>query len=93
MRFQTATSTGWMRFAQIGLGILAIILSGVAIAFPGITFLSVVLLISVVLLFVGIEKIVSGIFIAHRSRFATIGLGILTIILAGLALAFPTARP
>ncbi len=91
MRFQTATSTGWMRFAQIGLGILAIILSGVAIAFPGITFLSVVLLISVVLLFVGIEKIVSGIFIAHRSRFATIGLGILTIILAGLALAFPTA--
>ena len=91
MRFQTAISTGWMRFAQIGLGILAIILSGVAIAFPGLTFLSVVLLISVVLLFVGIEKIVSGIFIAHRSRFATIGLGILTIILAGLALAFPTA--
>jgi uncharacterized membrane protein HdeD (DUF308 family) len=93
MRFQTAaaTSTGWMRFAQIGLGILSIILSGVAIAFPGLTFLSVVILISVVLLFVGIEKIISGIFIAHRSRFAAIGLGILTIILAGLALAFPAA--
>jgi uncharacterized membrane protein HdeD (DUF308 family) len=93
MRFQTATatSTGWMRFAQIGLGILAIILSGVAIAFPGLTFLSIVILISVVLLFVGIEKIISGIFITHRSRFATIGLGLLTLILASLALAFPAA--
>jgi uncharacterized membrane protein HdeD (DUF308 family) len=91
MTFQTATSPGWMRFVQIGLGILAIIVSGVAIAFPGLAFLFIVILISIVLFFVGIEKIISGIFIAHRSRFATIGLGILTIILAGLAMAFPVA--
>jgi uncharacterized membrane protein HdeD (DUF308 family) len=70
---------------------LAIIVSGVAIAFPGLTFLSIVILISVVLFFVGIEKIVSGVFIDHRSRFATIGLGILTIFLAGLSMAFPVA--
>jgi uncharacterized membrane protein HdeD (DUF308 family) len=70
---------------------MAIIFSGVAIAFPGLTFLSVVILVSVVLFFVGIEKIISGLFIAHKSRFATIGLGILTIILAGLAMAFPIA--
>ena len=91
MTFQTSSSSGWMRFAQIGLGILALILSGVAIAFPGLTLLSIVVLVSVVLLFVGIEKIITGLFIAHRSRFATIGLGILTIILAGLAMAFPIA--
>ena len=91
MTFQKASSPGWMRFAQIGLGVLAIILSGVAIAFPGLTLLSIVVLVSVVLFFVGIEKIITGLFIAHRSRFATIGLGILTIILAGLAMAFPVA--
>jgi uncharacterized membrane protein HdeD (DUF308 family) len=44
-----------------------------------------------VLFFVGIEKIITGIFIAHKARFATIGLGILTIILAGLAMAYPVA--
>ena len=86
-----SSSPRWMRFAQIGLGILAIIVSGIAIAFPGLTFLSLVILISVVLFFVGVEKIITGIFIAHKSRFATIGLGILTIILAGLAMAFPIA--
>src|ERR687888_2546855 len=91
MTFQKASSSGWMHFAQIGLGVLAMILCGVAIAFPGLTFLSIVILISVVLFFVGIEKIVTGLFIAHKTRFATIGLGILTIILAGLAMAFPIA--
>src|SRR6266487_3332832 len=91
MTLQTSTSPRWMRFAQIGLGILAIMVSGIAIAFPGLTFLFLVILISVVLFFVGIEKIITGIFISHKSRFATIGLGILTIILAGLAMAFPRA--
>ena len=80
-----------MRAAQIGLGALAIILSIVALALPGLTFLSLVVLLSVVLFFVGIEKIITGIFIAHKARFATIGLGILTIILAGLAMAYPVA--
>jgi uncharacterized membrane protein HdeD (DUF308 family) len=53
--------------------------------------LSLVILLSIVLFFVGIEKIITGIFIAHKARFATIGLGILTIILAGLAMAYPVA--
>lgn len=80
-----------MRAAQIGLGVLAIILSIIALALPGLTFLSLVILLSVVLFFVGIEKVITGIFIAHKARFATIGLGILTIILAGLAMAYPVA--
>jgi uncharacterized membrane protein HdeD (DUF308 family) len=91
MTLQTSKSPGWIRGLQIGLGALAIILSGLAIAFPGLTFLTLVILVSIVLFVVGIEKIITGIFIAHKSRFATIGLGILTIILAGLAMAFPIA--
>jgi uncharacterized membrane protein HdeD (DUF308 family) len=91
MTLQTDKFPGWIRGLQIGLGALAIILSGLAIAFPGLTFLTLVILVSIVLFVVGIEKIMTGIFISHKSRFATIGLGILTIILAGLALSFPIA--
>jgi uncharacterized membrane protein HdeD (DUF308 family) len=82
-------SPGWKRAAQIGLGILAIIVSGAALFFPGLTVISLVILLAVVLIFVGIEKIISGIFIQHKSRWATVGLGVLVIILAAIALAFP----
>jgi uncharacterized membrane protein HdeD (DUF308 family) len=58
---------------------------------PGFTFLSVVVLLSVILLFVGIEKVISGIFLQNKSRWATIGLGILVLIFAGMAMAFPLA--
>lgn len=82
-------SPGWKRGAQIGLGVLAIIVSGAAIAFPGIFVVSLVVVLAIVLIFVGIEKIISGIFIQHKSRWAAIGLGVLVIILASIALAFP----
>lgn len=81
----------WFRAVQIGLGALTIILSIFALAFPGFTFLSIVVLLSVILLFVGIEKIISGIFLENKSRWATIGLGVLVLIFAGLAMAFPLA--
>lgn len=68
----------WFRAVQIGLGALTIILSIFALAFPGFTFLSIVVLLSVILLFVGIEKIISGIFLENKSRWATIGLGYLS---------------
>jgi uncharacterized membrane protein HdeD (DUF308 family) len=80
---------GWKRAAQIGLGILAIIVAGAALFFPGLTVVSLVILLAVVLIFVGIEKIISGIFVQHKSRWATVGLGVIVIILASLALAFP----
>jgi uncharacterized membrane protein HdeD (DUF308 family) len=82
-------SPGWKRAAQIGLGILAIIVSGVALFFPGLTVISIVILLAIVLIFVGIEKIISGIFIQHKSRWATVGLGVLVIILAAIFLSFP----
>ena len=82
-------SPGWRRAAQIGLGVIAIILAIIAIIFPGVTVVSIVIILAIVLLIVGIEKVISGIFFEHKSRFAAIGLGILVIILAIIALAFP----
>lgn len=82
-------SPGWKRAAQIGLGALAIILAIIAMVFPGATVVSIVIILAIALLIVGIEKVISGIFFEHKSRFAAIGLGILVIILAIIALAFP----
>jgi uncharacterized membrane protein HdeD (DUF308 family) len=85
-------SPGWMRVAQIGLGIIAIILSLYIIAFPAITLVTIVYIIGIILLVVGIFEIITGIFGlgANRSRWGSVGLGILAMIIAGIALAFPT---
>lgn len=78
-----------MRAAQIILGALAILLAIVALTNSGLTIL--LILIAIILVITGFEKTISGLFIAHNLRFFTIGLGILTIILAGLALTYPIA--
>ena len=80
-------SPKWVRAAQIGLGALAIILAIVALTNSGLTIL--LILIAIILVITGFEKTITGLFIAHNLRFFTIGLGILTIILAGLALTYP----
>jgi uncharacterized membrane protein HdeD (DUF308 family) len=82
-------SPGWMRGVQIGLGILVVVLSIYALAYPGAAFVSLVLILSIILFIVGIEKIVSGIFLPIKGRGATIGLGILVLIFAGFVIAFP----
>ena len=76
-----------MRTAQIILGALAILLAIVALTNSGLTIL--LILIAIILVLTGFEKTITGLFIAHNLRFFTIGLGILTIILAGLALTYP----
>ena len=82
-------SPGWLRGAQIGLGILVVILSIYALAYPGAAFVSLVLILGIILFIVGIEKIISGIFLPIKGRWATIGLGILVLIFAGFVIAFP----
>lgn len=84
-------SPGWLRGVEIGLGVIAVILSIYALVFPATTFVSVVLILSIILFVVGIEKIITGIFLPVKSRWATIGLGVLVLIFAGLALSFPVA--
>ncbi|HEX6671215.1 MAG TPA: DUF308 domain-containing protein [Nitrososphaeraceae archaeon] len=82
-------SPKWVRTAQIILGTLAIFLAIVALTNSGLTIL--LILIAIILVLTGFEKTITGLFIAHNLRFFTIGLGILTIILAGLALTYPVA--
>jgi uncharacterized membrane protein HdeD (DUF308 family) len=82
-------SPKWVRAAQIILGALAILLAIVALTTSGPT--SMLILIAIVLVFTGFEKTITGLFIAHNLRFFTIGLGVLTISLAGLALTYPIA--
>jgi uncharacterized membrane protein HdeD (DUF308 family) len=84
-------SPKWVRGVEIGLGILTVIVSIIALAFPGVTFLSVIVIVAIILIFVGIEKIVTGIFLPGKGRWPTIGLGVLVLIFAGLALAYPVA--
>lgn len=82
-------SPGWKRWLQVGLGVIAIILAIYAIIFPGITLVSLVIILAIIFLIIGIERVITGIFIPSGSRWGTIGLGILVIILASLALAYP----
>jgi uncharacterized membrane protein HdeD (DUF308 family) len=84
-----AKSPGWVRAAQIGLGAIIIILSISILSQPAIATVSLVLLAAVILLIVGIERVIYGVFIRHRARLPTIGFGILVIILAAIAIALP----
>jgi uncharacterized membrane protein HdeD (DUF308 family) len=84
-------SPDWLRAVQIGLGALTIALSIFALAFPAIAYISVVWILSIVLFFVGIEQIMAGIFSPRRSRWSSIGLGVLVLIFAAIAMTFPVA--
>ncbi|TLX67821.1 MAG: hypothetical protein E6L03_05505 [Thaumarchaeota archaeon] len=82
-------SSGGIRAVEIGLGIIVVILSIYALAYPGATFVSLVLILGIILFIVGIDKIISGIFLPIKGKGASIGLGILVLIFAGLVIAFP----
>ena len=91
MTLSETKSSGWMRLAQIGLGIVAIILSLYVLAFPTLTLVTVALLLAVILFVVGIERVISGLFLQGKHRWTNIGLGVLVIILSLISMAFPVA--
>jgi len=80
-----------MRLAQIGLGIVAIILSLFVLAFPGLTLVTIAFLLGVILFVVGIERVITGLFLQGKHRWTNIGLGVLVIILSIIAMIFPVA--
>src|SRR5919199_257725 len=84
-------SPSWIRAVQIALGALTIALSIFALAFPGATYISIVWILAVVLFFVGIEEVIVGIFSPRKSRWSSIGLGVLVLIFAGIAMSYPVA--
>ena len=91
MRTSVEQSPGWLRGIQIGLGIITVILSIFALQFPADAFRAAVIVLGIILFIVGIEKIITGIFLPIKGKWATIGLGILVLVFAGLAISFPEA--
>jgi uncharacterized membrane protein HdeD (DUF308 family) len=91
MKPSVQKSPVWLRGIQIGLGIITVILSIYALAFPAVTLLALIVILAIILFIVGIEKIITGIFLPVKGKWATIGLGILVLIFAGLAISFPEA--
>jgi len=86
-----SNSPGWKRGVLIGLGALAIVLSILVFIHPGMTVVSIVYLVGIILIIVGIEKIISGIFVKNKSRWGTVGLGVLALIFGSIALGYPVS--
>jgi len=84
-----SNSPGWKRGALIGLGALAIVLSILVLVHPGMTVVSIVYLAGIVLIIVGIERIISGLFGKNKSRWGTVGLGGLALIFGSIAVGYP----
>lgn len=82
-------SPTWLRGLQIGLGLIILFLSIMVLMNPIFGTISVIFFLAFLLLFAGIEKIISGIFIPGKSRFANIGLGLAVMILSMIALSYP----
>jgi len=91
MTLSETKSPGWMRAVQIVLGVIAVVGSMIALFFPAIATFTVVYILGIVLFFVGIERILIGIFSPSpgSSRWGTIGLGIIVLIVAGIVVAYP----
>ena len=82
-------SPAWARGVQLGLGIIVVLLSIYALANPGAAFVSLVFILGIILFIVGIEKIIAGIFLPIKGKAASVALGILVLIFAGLVIAYP----
>jgi uncharacterized membrane protein HdeD (DUF308 family) len=88
----TTKSSKGIRISQIVLGGIAIALSLAVIVNPGVGIATITFLLSITLLVVGIERLVTGIALSKHSkssRFGNIALGALAAILGIAVLAFP----
>jgi uncharacterized membrane protein HdeD (DUF308 family) len=82
----------WLRFFQIIAGIIAMVLSGAVLASPVSAVFVIILLFSVALIFLGIERITVGITSSGGSKGSRIGnivLGVITITISGVPMIFP----
>jgi uncharacterized membrane protein HdeD (DUF308 family) len=85
-------SSRGIRISQIVLGAIAIALSLAVISSPGVGIATISFLLSITLLVVGIERLVTGFTPSEQSkssRFGNIGLGALAALLGIAVLAFP----
>jgi uncharacterized membrane protein HdeD (DUF308 family) len=88
----TINSPKGIRILQIVLGAIAIALSLAVIVNPGVGIATLTFLLSITLLVVGIERLVTGLTLSKHSkssRFGNIGLGALAALLGIAVMAFP----
>ena len=85
-------SPRWLRILQVVLGLISFGLSVAVLASPASAIATVIVLVSIVLFILGIERIASGISAASTkvsSSIVNIGVGVLVIILSSVAMAYP----
>ena len=98
----------WFRLLQIGIGIISLILSVIAIllGYPTLELSTIITILSIVLLFIGVERVVTGWMLIRifakspqskealsrtkKLSLTNIGLGILALVFAGIAFVSPT---
>ena len=83
-------STEWLHTVQVGLGLIILFLSIMVLFNPIFGTVSVVLFLALVLLFAGIEKVIIGFTPSGKSHLISIGLGIIVIVVALIAMTYPT---
>jgi len=86
----------WLRILQISIGAISIILSGYVLAQPGLAIFTAVKILSIVLLFVGIQSTAVGTFsryVRTSSRFSNIALGASAIAFSILVMALLPPPP
>jgi len=93
---QLVKAPTWLRVLQISIGAISIILSGYVLAQPGLPIFTAVRILSIVLLFVGIESTAVGTFSRYlrtSSRFSSIALGASAIAFSFLVMALLPPPP
>jgi len=83
-------STEWLHTVQVGLGLIILFLSIMVLFNPIFGTVPVVLFLALVLLFAGIEKVIIGFTPSGKSHLISIGLGIIVIVVALIAMTFHT---
>jgi len=83
-------STEWLHTVQVGLGLIILFLSIMVLFNPIFGTVPVVLFLALVLLFAGIEKVIIGFTPSGKSHLISIGLGIIVIVVALIAMTYPT---
>ena len=83
-------STEWLHTVQVGLGLIILFLSIMVLFNPIFGTVPVVFFLALVLLFAGIEKVIIGFTPSGKSHLISIGLGIIVIVVALIAMTYPT---
>lgn len=85
-------SSSWLRVLDVAFGVMAVIFSFGVLAYPDMAIFALTVMLSAALLTIGVARTVTGIFAKYLSfglRAVDLGIGILSLVLASLAIVYP----